>query len=159
MNSPPSSPECLTLKPGAESASAGVLLRGRYVEPTQALVYRLSGDYNPLHIDPDSPRVSAGGFPEPILHGACTLGMCARAVLRTYGDNDPARFKAYKVRFASPVLPGQTLQTEMWDEGAGRIVFVSKIKETGTVVVSNSYMELDLDAPLTPVVENPKAKM
>ena len=57
------------------------------------------------------------------------------------------------------MLPGETLLTEMWDEGDGRIVFVSRVKETGKVVVGNSFMELDLEAPLTPEVPNPRANM
>eukprot|EP00198_Chlamydomonas_reinhardtii_P001883 XP_001691219.1 predicted protein [Chlamydomonas reinhardtii] len=79
-----------------------------------AALYRLSGDFNPLHIDPQvSARV---GFQQPILHGLCSMGISVRLVLRRFGGDDPARLKSVKVRFAKPVLPGETLRVEMWAE-------------------------------------------
>merc|ERR1712087_470841 len=113
----------------------------------QHAIYRLSGDYNPLHIDPKYSGVKGGGFPEPILHGLCSLGHAARMVLRTCGNNDPDRFKALKVRFSSPVLPGQTLVTEMWKQDP-KIIFVTKVKETGKIVISNAFMELNPESKL-----------
>jgi len=106
---------------------------------SQALIYRLSGDYNPLHVDPQMAKMM--NFKTPILHGLCTLGYAARAVLTTYADNDSTRFKAIKLRFASPVNPGDTLVTSMWKEGT-RVFMETKVKETNTVVVNNAYVDL-----------------
>ncbi|KAL9624390.1 MAG: hypothetical protein Q9160_001352 [Pyrenula sp. 1 TL-2023] len=103
----------------------------------QAALYRLNGDRNPLHIDPDFSKV--GGFKTPILHGLCFMGFSAKHVYQTFG-----RFRNVKVRFAGVVLPGQTLVTEMWKEGAGGgvVVFQTKVKETGKLCIAAAGAEL-----------------
>ncbi|THZ02967.1 multifunctional beta-oxidation protein-like protein [Aureobasidium pullulans] len=105
----------------------------------QAAIYRLSGDRNPLHIDPEFSKV--GGFKTPILHGLCFFGFAGKAVLQTYGE-----FKNVKVRFAGVVLPGQTLVTEMWKEG-NVVVFQTKVKETGKLCISGAGAELRNASP------------
>eukprot|EP01064_Diplonema_japonicum_P001683 TRINITY_DN11117_c1_g1_i1.p1 TRINITY_DN11117_c1_g1~~TRINITY_DN11117_c1_g1_i1.p1 ORF type:complete len:299 (+),score=83.65 TRINITY_DN11117_c1_g1_i1:48-944(+) len=105
----------------------------------QAVLYRLSGDYNPLHIDPKFAKSS--GFKEPILHGLCSFGISCRLILKHYANSDPTLFKSIRVRFSKPVLPGQTLVVEMWKEGS-TITFQTKVKETGVVCISNACLEL-----------------
>jgi len=83
--------------------------------PRAALLYRLNGDDNPLHVDPAV--AAAAGFDRPILHGLCTMGVAAHAVLRTVLGYDAARFAAMRVRFTAPVFPGETLRTELWIDG------------------------------------------
>lgn len=107
--------------------------------PNQAAIYRLSGDYNPLHIDPAV--ATAGGFPNPILHGLCTYGVAGRAVLKLLCANDPARLRRMDVRFSSPVFPGETIATEVWREGNGCAAFRSTVLERGVVVLNNGYVE------------------
>ncbi|KAH6895373.1 hypothetical protein B0T10DRAFT_536105 [Thelonectria olida] len=100
----------------------------------QAAIYRLSGDYNPLHIDPAFAKV--GGFKAPILHGLCFFGFAGKAVYESFGA-----FKNIKVRFAGVVIPGQTLITEMWRDG-NKITFQTKVKETGKLAIAGAAAEL-----------------
>ncbi|HVN52526.1 MAG TPA: MaoC/PaaZ C-terminal domain-containing protein, partial [Acidimicrobiales bacterium] len=85
----------------------------------QALIYRLSGDRNPLHSDPKF--AALGGFDRPILHGLCTYGFTGRALLHSLCDGDPARFRSMEGRFSSPVLPGESLTVRMWLDGDGAV--------------------------------------
>ncbi len=107
--------------------------------PIQAMIYRLSGDRNPLHIDPDFAKMA--GYERPILHGLCTFGHVGRAVLREYCGNDVSRFAGMSVRFSGVVYPGDTIVTEMWEEGDGRVVLQAKTQE-GRVVISNAAAEV-----------------
>ena len=99
--------------------------------PEQALYYRLNGDDNPLHADPET--AARAGFPRPILHGLCTLGVVAHALLRALGGYDPARFRQLDLRFSAPVFPGETIRTEIWRGGA----FRARVVERDVVVVNN----------------------
>lgn len=103
--------------------------------PEQAVLYRLSGDYNPLHVDPAFAKM--GGFKAPILHGLCFFGIAGKAVYQQFGQ-----FKNIKVRFAGTVVPGQTLVTEMWKVEGNRVVFQVKVKETGKLAISGAAVEL-----------------
>lgn len=96
-------------------------------------MFRLSGDLNPLHIDPDFSKL--GGHDIPILHGLGTLGISVRLILATYASNDVSLFKAVKARFTKPVLPGQTLEVQMWQNG-NRIHFKTLIVDTGVEVIT-----------------------
>jgi acyl dehydratase len=108
--------------------------------PDQALLYRLSGDRNPLHSDKTFSDV--GGFPKPILHGLCTYGFTGRALLSSLCGNDPARFKAMEGRFSSPVLPGEALTIKIWtSEGAGKTAIFQTVGGDGRVVINNGGFE------------------
>ncbi|TVY91824.1 Peroxisomal hydratase-dehydrogenase-epimerase [Lachnellula willkommii] len=103
--------------------------------PEQAVLYRLSGDYNPLHVDPAFAKM--GGFKVPILHGLCSFGIAGKAIYQQFGQ-----FKNIKVRFAGTVVPGQTLVTEMWKVEGNKVVFQVKVKETGKLAISGAAVEL-----------------
>lgn len=107
--------------------------------PDQALLYRLNGDPNPLHIDPDV--AVAGGFRMPILHGLCTYGVAGRALLQSICSNDAARFRRMDCRFSAAVEPGDTLATEIWHEGPGRAAFRTRAEERDVVVLNNGRFE------------------
>ena len=103
--------------------------------PDLALLYRLTGDRNPLHADPAAAR--AGGFDRPILHGLCSFGMTCRAVLQTFGNDDPACITSHQARFVSPVFPGDILTVDMWRENPGIISFEARVEERNVKVIGN----------------------
>jgi acyl dehydratase len=102
--------------------------------PDQALVYRLCGDRNPLHSDPEFAKKA--GFPKPILHGMCTYGITCRGVLQTYADYDPSAFRQHVARFSAPVYPGETVTLDMWKDG-DVISFEARVKARSAVVIKS----------------------
>jgi acyl dehydratase len=107
--------------------------------PQSALIYRLSGDYNPIHADPDA--AAKAGFERPILHGLCTLGVATRAVLATLADGRPDRLRSLSVRFSRPVFPGETIRTEFFTT-SGQIRFRSRVIERDVVVLDRGTVAL-----------------
>ena len=99
-----------------------------------ALIYRLSGDYNPIHADPALARKA--GFDRPILHGLCSLGVATRAIIASCCNDEPERLQSLQLRFSSPVYPGETLVTDIWHDGAA-VSFRSRVAERGVVVLNN----------------------
>jgi acyl dehydratase len=110
--------------------------------PEQALLYRLSGDRNPLHADPQF--AARGGFQRPILHGLCTYGFTGRALLHALCESDPARFQSMSGRFSSPVLPGDPLSVAVWIEPGGGSALFRTAREDGTVVIDRGRIEFGL---------------
>jgi len=104
-----------------------------------ALIYRLSGDLNPLHADPAV--AAAAGFARPILHGMALMGVAAHAVLRTVLSYDDTRFAGMRVRFTAPAWPGDTLRVEMWERGQTISLRVTAI-ERGVTVLNNARVDL-----------------
>jgi acyl dehydratase len=98
----------------------------------QALIYRLSGDYNPLHIDPEVAR--SAGFDRPILHGLCAYGMVGRALIKVLCGDDPTRLRQFDVRFTSPVYPGEPLHVDIWRHGDGDASFRLVASERNVIV-------------------------
>ncbi|XP_057974328.1 enoyl-CoA hydratase 2, peroxisomal [Malania oleifera] len=109
------------------------------VQPSQALLYRLSGDYNPLHVDPNFAKNA--GFPRPIVHGLCTFGFAVRAIIRCICRGDPNMVRSISGRFLLHVFLGETLITEMWLEGS-RVIYQSKVKERNKAVLCG-YVDLN----------------
>ncbi len=101
----------------------------------QAALYRLNGDYNPLHIDPEFASRS-GRFKGPILHGLCTYGFATRAIIYGACDGNVERLKEFKARFTHEVYPGETLTTEGWKDNDRYII---QVKTENSIVLGNAY--------------------
>jgi len=105
----------------------------------QALLYRLTGDRNPLHADPS--RARAVGYDRPILHGLCTFGVACNAILQTICDYDYTLIEQFDARFSAPVMPGDTITTDMWQDG-NVVSFSCSVKERDAVVLRNGNCTL-----------------
>ena len=108
-------------------------------KPDQALIFRLSGDYNPLHSDPNFAKTA--GFEKPILHGMCTYGIACRSLVESVCEGDAKRLKKFDCRFSSPVYPGETIVTEMWKNDS-KVYYQSKVKERDKIVIKNGVSEI-----------------
>jgi len=111
------------------------------VAANQAVIYRMSGDYNPLHLDPQA--AGRGGFDRPILHGLCTYGFAARAIVNELLGGDVTRFKEFAARFSDVVYPGDTLTTEGWQTPDGYII---QSRTERSVVLSNARVVIERSA-------------
>lgn len=100
--------------------------------PEQAAIYRLSGDRNPLHIDPSFAQMA--GYEQPILHGLCSFGFVGRAILHALCDGDPARFASFSVRFSDVVYPGDTIVTKIWRTGDGEAIVRAETQRGNAVL-------------------------
>lgn len=120
--------------PHAEAEGTPDLVIDLPTRPEQAAYYRLNGDFNPLHIDPEV--ATKAGFPRPILHGLCTFGVVCHALMQGLCDYDTTRFGTMDLRFSSPVYPGETIRTEIWHRPEGA-AFRARVVERDVVVVSN----------------------
>ena len=107
-----------------------------------ALLYRLSGDYNPLHADP---RIAEkAGFKAPILHGLASFGVAARAVIEGFGVKDISQLKNFGLRFSAPVYPGETISTDLWRDGQ-EVSFRSRVTARDAIVLNNGRAVIDND--------------
>ncbi|GAA3381744.1 MaoC/PaaZ C-terminal domain-containing protein [Streptomyces racemochromogenes] len=111
----------------------------RAIREEQALLYRLSGDWNPLHADPEFAKLA--GFDKPILHGLCSYGMTLKAVVDTVLDGDVSRVRAYRTRFAGIVFPGETLRIRMWREEGRVLVSVTAAERDDAPVLADTVVE------------------
>ena len=107
--------------------------------PDQALIYRLNGDRNPLHSDPEVARKA--GFPRPILHGLCTYGITCRAILQGITGFDPDPIASHQVRFSAPVFPGDVITVDLWRDG-NQIAFEARVKARSVTVIKNGLTVL-----------------
>jgi acyl dehydratase len=104
--------------------------------PEQALIYRLSGDYNPLHSDPEV--AAKAGFPRPILHGLATYGLACHGLLKLFCGYDPARLKSIRARFSAPAFPGDQIRLECWKDG-DNVAFRARVPARDVVVLSHGH--------------------
>ncbi|MFE3763637.1 MaoC/PaaZ C-terminal domain-containing protein [Streptomyces sp. NPDC059104] len=111
----------------------------RTIREEQALLYRLSGDWNPLHADPEFAKLA--GFDRPILHGLCSYGMTLKAVVDTVLGGDVSRVRAYRTRFAGIVFPGETLRIRMWQETGRVLVSVTAVDRDDAAVLADTVVE------------------
>lgn len=107
--------------------------------PEMALIYRMSGDFNPLHVDPEYARSS--GFNSPILHGRATFAVAGHAILKTYCNYMPNRLQAMEARFSAPVYPGETIRTEMWLDGE-EVSFLATVVGRSVAVLTNGWAKI-----------------
>src|ERR1700756_4970858 len=112
----------------------------RETRPEQALIYRLSGDRNPLHVDPKF--AARGGFSQPILHGLCTYGVTGRALLHVVWHRDPARFGLISGRLSRPVLPGEALTVSRWRQDGDDTVLFTTPRPDGAVVIDRGRLQV-----------------
>ena len=108
--------------------------------PQAALLYRLNGDYNPLHADPAV--AEKAGFKAPILHGLASFGIAARAVLQSLNNTDSSRLKSFGLRFSAPVYPGETISTEIWRDG-NEVSFRARVPERDVIALNNGLAVVD----------------
>ncbi len=135
-------PSLLRVKPPKDTAPT--FSATWQTSPTQALLYRLTGDVNPIHADPAVAK--AAGFEQPILHGLCSYGFALRAALKALAGDDPARFKNFEARFTSPVTPGQSLRVDGYVLEPGKAVLTVTICETNELAIAHAVFEYESDA-------------
>lgn len=131
------SPPALAATPSRAADGVSTL----QVSPRAALIYRLSADPNPLHVDPAVAQ--AAGYPRPILHGLASFGMAAHAIVRERCDYDASRLRQLHARFSSPVFPGETLVFDLWDDGPGIVRFRARVAERDVVALSHGTAAFD----------------